>query len=82
MMTDMQKNMLKEVMAADFVVLDLILYMDTHPDDDNTYNLLLKKAKEAMELKTNYQTKYGPLMPAFPAESYKLWVNQPWPWEN
>ncbi len=77
-----QESMLKELMMLDFKLLDLQLYLDTHPDDMNSisaYNNLLVKAEA---LRKAYQEKYGPLTVNYPVSDTWKWINNPWPWNK
>lgn len=79
-----RENLLREVMAADFTLIDLNLYLDTHPWDMNAlmqYNCALQRARM---LRNNYERMYGPLSPMSPyaAMGRWRWIESPWPWEK
>jgi spore coat protein JB len=83
-MGDMQA-MILEIQKLGFVLVDLNLYLDTHPMDKMAlmnYNTLQKKY---MELMMNYNMKAGPLMNFGHApggmDSF-MWVESPWPWQK
>ena len=70
-----------ELQTLGFVLQELALYLDTHPDD-----------KEALEVYHNYQTMYhkgmmeyneeSPLKHGLPAKGDRYrWLDDPWPWE-
>lgn len=70
-----------ELQTLGFVLQELALYLDTHPDD-----------KEALEVYHNYQTMYhkgmmeyneeSPLKHSLPAKGDRYrWLDDPWPWE-
>ena len=49
-------------MEASFAVDDIVLYLDTHPDDMNAlnyYNYVVRLRKEAVDA---YQQQFGPLL--------------------
>jgi spore coat protein JB len=76
--------LLREVMAADFTLIDMNLYLDTHPCDQNAlmqYNCALQRAKM---LRNNFECMYGPLSPMSPyaATNKWQWIASPWPWER
>jgi len=77
-----RQNLLREIMAIDFFLYDLALYLDTHPTDRRallTYNDYLKKAKAMCE---NYERAYGPLKQARETNGIEwAWIDSPWPWE-
>lgn len=81
----MDKDKLKhEIMALDFALADLKLYLNTHPDcvkSIELYNSIVEKRKVLFD---TYQSLYGPLI----AEMYSGsegswdWVESPWPWNR
>ena len=73
---------LGELMAIDFVADELELYLDTHKDDREAFEMyrsVLALAKTAHE---RYSAQYGPICQSdmLGAEKYS-WVCSPWPWE-
>lgn len=80
---DMNRDkLLKEVMAADFTVIDLNLYLDTHPCDPRTIALYNNSVQRSMMLRNNYERLYGPLTPfTFNNAATFRWIESPWPWE-
>lgn len=73
---------LRELMALDFVVKELTLYLDTHEDDDAAFALLRQYLELAGEARRRYTQRCGPLMQTDlqQAERY-TWLCSPWPWE-
>lgn len=76
-------DQLEEIQAVDFVLVELTLYLDTHPNDYDAieqFNLFSKKSKE---LKAEFEVTYGPLTQF--GKSYSQypwdWNNTPWPWQ-
>lgn len=73
---------LTELMALDFVLDELELYLDTHRDDAEafaTYQSMLALAKEGRQ---RYTAMYGPISQGdmLGAKKY-TWLNNPWPWD-
>lgn len=75
--------LLNKVREYEFALVDLNLYLDTHPEDTEkikAYNQYLVMEKQA---KNDFETKYGPLsldsetLNSFPW----AWEMYPWPWE-
>ncbi len=80
----MSQNELKlAVQSYCFAAHDMLLYLDTHPDDKKAFSLYRSLVAKARELKTLYQEKYGPLsaMAAADYDEFK-WIDSPWPWEK
>ena len=73
---------LGEVMALDFVCHELKLYLDTHKDDKDAFEMLKSVIKLSGEAHRRYETQYGPLTASDleRADSF-TWVSDPWPWE-
>lgn len=74
---------MEQLQAVDFVLLDLTLYLDTHPNDFDAINQFNQFAKERKRLKKNIESQYGPLMQY--GNSYSgypwNWDDGPWPWQ-
>ena len=71
-----------EMMAIDFVVDELELYLDTHPEDGEAfalYQTMLALQKEARE---RYVRLCGPICQSdMLASDRYTWLDSPWPWE-
>lgn len=74
-------ELLKEMMAVDFAVYELGLFLDTHPDCQKALEDHNRFARQSHQLKAAYEQRFGPLsinsISPFP---YK-YINEPWPWE-
>jgi spore coat protein JB len=74
-------ELLKEIMAVDFAVYELGLFLDTHPNDRRALEDHNNFARRSHQLKAVYEEKYGPLridsISGFPYQ----YINDPWPWE-
>lgn len=76
------KKLLCEIHEYEFMVIDLALYLDTHPDcmkgleAYHMYNdIYERKVRE-------YEKDYGPLtIYSEYNDDYWTWSNGPWPWE-
>ena len=79
----MQKsNLLKQIMAFEFCLVDLTQYLDTHRDDKAMIALFNEYKGVLDELKSKYQDMYGPLTPMTTSNDYWNWTDGPWPWEG
>ena len=74
-------EMLKKIKCFKFAVIELALYLDTHPDDKKALCLHNKYSKELKELCDKYQKVYGPLTIEYPCNKWR-WLEEPWPWEG
>ena len=80
--TQLPNTALVELMALDFAVTELNLYLDTHPQDQEALGLYVSYIKLAKEGREKYTAKYGPLDSAeLVLEDGYTWLNDPWPWE-
>lgn len=80
----MNQNELRlSVQSYCFAAHDMLLYLDTHPDDKKGFALYRSLVKKARDLKEEYQKNYGPLsaMAAADYDEFK-WIDGPWPWEK
>lgn len=76
-----REAMLKEVMAADFMLTELNLYLNTHPNCRNAMELYNTTLKQYMTLKQRFEQMYGPLTPRYPYTRPPWpWIADPWPW--
>jgi len=74
---------LEELQAVDFVLVELTLYLDTHPDDTNAINQFNQYAQYKKQIEANFEAKYGPLLQfgnSFSDENWS-WGKGPWPWQ-
>ena len=73
---------LGELMALDFVVKELNLYLDTHKNDRQAFEMMCKMIALKKSAHEKYVQMYGPITVADTAmcDSFN-WLNDPWPWE-
>ncbi len=78
-----QECKLKALMALDFKLYDLQLYLNTHPFDREALALYQDVADEAETARIEYEELYGPLKAVNAATDCEwLWIKNPWPWER
>ena len=73
---------LSELMALDFAIDELGLYLTTHKDDKEALELYWSYIRLCKEGKRKYEEMYGPLSQATITEGGYRWLNDPWPWEE
>ena len=73
---------LGDLMAVDFVVYELKLYLDTHKNDTEAFELYKSFLELAEEGRKKYVKCFGPISQSDmrDAKSY-TWICDPWPWE-
>lgn len=74
---ELREDMIEQIKCYNFAVIELALYLDTHPDDSRALCLHKKYCKELKELKDKYQKVYGPLTIEFPCNKWR-WIEEPW----
>lgn len=80
--TKLRNTALVELMALDFAIEELGLYLDTHADDWEALQLYLTYVNLVKEGRVQYQKMHGPLFQTDVNESGYTWLNNPWPWEE
>ena len=78
-----RKRLMREIMEIDFVLKELNLFLDTHPNNRNALEKFQRYEKLCEKLKAEYQKMFGPLTPSANdnLETWE-WIQGPWPWEN
>ena len=72
---------LSQLQALSFVRSELGLYLDTHPEDQEAFEVYQRYAKLEEEGRRRYEAQYGPLtQKAAAMDGSYTWVNGPWPW--
>lgn len=82
-----REKMMDEISSIGFVLNDLTLYLDTHPDCPDGTPLFYELLEKRMHLLADYAKKYNPLTQLsmitgnLPANCYG-WSDGPMPWEG
>jgi len=79
-----QQEMLLKIQQTQFAAIELNLFLDTHPANEQALQDYNNLHREFMQLIMAYQRQYGPLMnfAHSPAEYPFSWINEPWPWQG
>lgn len=76
-------SQMEELQAVDFVLVELTLYLDTHPNDYEAIQQFNHLAKQRALLKKQFESQFGPLQQF--GNSYSgypwNWNEVPWPWQ-
>jgi len=77
------EDLLKRIQELEFAAVDLNLYLDNHPENQQALIDYNKITEELKKLKKMYEAQYGPLTNYgyAPSQYPWAWVNDPWPWE-
>jgi spore coat protein JB len=81
-MTDSYYKQLYDLQAVDFVLIELTLYLDTHPDDLSALQQYNQFVQKRMHIAHQFEMEFGPLMAghSFTRQPWQ-WVEAPWPWQ-
>ncbi len=76
-----QGAMFQSIRELSFVMDELRLYLDTHPNNKEALSMFISTMKSRHDLIADYTNKYGPI------DSYYInsdgtwsWINEPMPW--
>ena len=76
-----QEQLMNQLQSYAFAINDLILYLDTHPNDEKALSLHNEYANEYRKMYDEYERRFGPLSIYCPFNSFR-WIASPWPWEG
>lgn len=75
--------LMHRLQTIDFVLVELTLYLDTHPDDMQAIQQFNQTALQRRQIACEYENEYGPLLQY--GQSYSRypwdWNTAPWPWQ-
>ncbi len=76
-------ELLRKISALDFYIIDLGLYLNTHPCDNEAIALYNEHVEQANMLKKEYTDAYGMLLANSSASKCPWqWIENPWPWQK
>ena len=77
-----REKLLKKGATYDFAVIELHLFLDTHPNDNAAAAKLDEYRNRANELRREYEGKYGPIVATDRDANRWAWISNPWPWDT
>lgn len=81
-MTD-QENLMRRLQIQSFAIVDIQLYLDTHPTDQKALEYYQRYCTMYEETLNDYVQRYGPIDVTDVVDSKRwTWVDTPWPWEG
>lgn len=82
-MIDSREKMMHDLQAVGFALVDINLYLDTHPTDLDALAYYRKFRNLYAQIVTEYTKLYGPITAQYvESENCWTWVDSPWPWER
>ena len=78
-----KKQLMNKIMQYEFTANELVLFLDTHPQDMKALEMHEAVSEKLKKLKSAYNKNFGPLT-ANDASGSNCWswIENPWPWEN
>ncbi|TCP55456.1 spore coat protein JB [Tumebacillus sp. BK434] len=76
-------KLLLDLQAVDFVLVELNLYLDTHPTDRKAIEQYNLYAHKKQQLKQQFDANFGPLQGfgnSYSKDPFE-WGKAPWPWQ-
>lgn len=73
--------LMRKIATYDFTLVELNLYLDTHPKDSEAHRKLIEYENKSRELRSEYEEKYGPIIFANSPDNRMKWIKSPWPWD-
>lgn len=74
---------LQGLQELEFALVELNLYLDTHPGDQNALAVFNDLASQYATARSSYESQFGPLINfgiSGPVSSWS-WIEEPWPWQ-
>lgn len=76
-----ENTALSELMALDFAIDELGLYLTTHPNDGEVLELYWSYIRLGKQGREKYEAVYGPLLETDITPGSFKWLDDPWPWD-
>ncbi len=83
--TPSRAQLMQWINETSFAVDDLLLYLDSHPDDEQALDCYREYVRMRKDAVNEYARCYAPLTIDTADEQKDCswqWVSQPWPWEK
>ncbi|GEO24672.1 spore coat protein CotJB [Alicyclobacillus acidoterrestris] len=72
---------LQQLQSIDFALVELNLYLDTHPEDNQAIQQFNELRAQRDTMAKAFEGQFGPLMNYGATTSSELWNRGPWPWQ-
>ncbi len=82
-MSENRLTLLKQIMELQFTLIELNLFLDTHPTCRRALESFKINKDRLLQLSQVYEDNYGPLtiFSDTASNNYWNWIEEPWPWE-
>ena len=78
---NVREKCMKNVLIADFEVIEANLYLDAYPDCPRAMEYFCAANDRAAYLRKELEDKYGPLTATSNTGKTWRWIDSPWPWK-
>lgn len=74
--------LMRKIASTDFALIDLHLFLDTHPNNLNITKKIEDYEIKSRELRNEYERLFGPLTLSSEEGNRWQWISNPWPWDS
>lgn len=74
-------ELMQKIATYDFAIVELNLYLDTHPTDKEAKRKLNDYEDKSRVLRAKYEEEYGPIIFRDSPDKRMRWIKNPWPWD-
>lgn len=77
-----RSELLKRIASYDFAIVELNLFLNSHPNDSATIAKLDEYINKSNKLRQDFESKFGPLTAVSEDGNRWAWISDPWPWDT
>lgn len=78
-----KESLMRCLMQTNFILDDMKLYLDTHPNDKEGMEIFENARIKRNEYLRQYESKFGPITADSASTCGRWdWIDNPWPWQN
>lgn len=77
-----REELLNHIASYDFAIVELHLFLDTHPNNNAVASKIDEYISKSNSLKREFERKYGPLNAMDKGANSWAWISNPWPWDT
>ena len=77
-----REDLLKRIASYDFAIVELNLFLDSHPHDGAALAKLKEYVEKSKTLRREFEENFGPLKARSTEGNRWMWISNPWPWDT